>query len=53
MSKSCTKYFPAAFEEGNQFDQDMVDGVSLGPLLNVLVDRDYQYESFFKLNQIE
>ena len=38
LQKSCTKYYPGSFEEGQQIDQDLVDGVALSPVINIVVD---------------
>jgi hypothetical protein len=39
VKKSCTQYFPACFEQGGEFDKELIEGVSLGPEINVLVNR--------------
>ena len=43
LKKSSTLYFPKDFEENQKIDQDLKDGITLSPVLNILLDREYEY----------
>ena len=40
LKKSCGSYVPGSFAEGSQIDQDLADEIALGPMLNILVNKE-------------
>lgn len=51
LKKSCTSYYPSHFEDNQKVELDLKEGVSLSPTFNLLVDREYFYNSFDHLSE--
>lgn len=53
MSKSCTTYYPASFEEGGDIDNDMLDGITLSQTYSIMVDACCPLSPYEKLGKNE
>lgn len=47
LKKSCTQYYPKDFIPGGDLDNDLIPGATMGPVMNVLINRrELRYQRF-------